>query len=142
MLDHFKALTGRYEATARAETDKADPAEVFARARAASLAGDAEATVTMIGVSMLMRSRSDLFSVQIIRQVCTMAARNNHPLHIATCAYFNALNPIGEREEKRKAVDAELARFEALRQQNAGKPFPGAPFEADIEALKACLPKG
>lgn len=141
LLGRFKSLVGRYETAGRQAIDKSEPGDAFAKARAAAMGGNIEATVTLVGISMLMRSQMDMFSVHIIRQVCTFSARNSHPLHVASCAYFNALNPLGERDVKRQAVEAELARFEAIRQQSQGKPFPGAEFEADITALKACLPR-
>lgn len=113
---------------------------VLEQARARALKGDVQATVTLMGVTLLLYGRKDVFPVTIIRQVCGLAARSSLPIHVVTCAYFNALNPLGDKEEKRRAVAAELARFDALMPAVADAGMPPAAFKADIDALKACLP--
>lgn len=141
LLPRFDALIAEYyDAGAKAiETD--DPGPAIEKARKLAMGGSAEATVTMIGVGVALRGKKASFPVAMIRQICTFAERNRHPLHVATCAYFNALNPLGDREAKHGAALAEIARFESL----DTNPPPGAPkpdaYAAHVSALKACVPK-
>jgi hypothetical protein len=132
LTTRLEALIERYQALGRQAIEHADPPAALAAARAAAMKGDHAATLTGVGVTLLMRGQSDLFPVSVIRQVCTFGQRNGLPLHIVTCAYFNALNPLGARSEKRKAVEAEIARLE-----------PAGPLEPALAeamgALKACL---
>jgi len=115
---------------------QSEPGPALEAARASALAGDPAATVTMVGVVLAMKSPAERYSISTIRQICTFADRNAFPLHLVTCAYFNALNPIGNREEKRAILERGLARFaalpEALRQAEG--------LDRHAEALAACLP--
>lgn len=111
------------------------------QARARAVKGEPQATVTLMGVTLLLYGRRDVFPVTIIRQVCGLAARNSLPIHVVTCAYFNALNPLGDRQEKRRVVAAEFSRFDALVQASTPEAATLLDrFQADMDALKACLP--
>lgn len=141
LVGRLDAFVDRYFAAGEAAVQREDPAPAMERARKAALAGDAEATVTMIGIGLVLRGRQAAVTVPMIRQVCTFADRNAHDLHVVACAYLNALNPLGDRDEKRRAVDEEIARYGRTRPAPEAGRFvaPGA-FDADMAALRACLP--
>lgn len=135
IITRFHRLLDIYvEEGGKAIANGEEPARALEAARAQALKGDVKATLPLVGVTLLIYGRRDMFPVAIIRQVCNLAARNALPQHVVACAYFNALNPIGDKDEKRRAVGAEIARFEAGRAS--------APEElgGHIDALKACLP--
>lgn len=127
---------GEYYAAGEMAIEKDDPPVALDKARKLALKGDADATVTMIGVGAALRGRKAPPSVAMIRQVCTFSSKNRHPLHAVSCAYFNALNPIGEREVKRQAALDAVARFDEIAKSN---PVPER-YRGHIDALKACLP--
>jgi hypothetical protein len=104
------------------------------RARTAALAGKTEATITMVGYSSLIYAREGSFPITTVRQVCTFAARNGLPLHMVTCAYFNALNPLGETEARNSAARKLVVRFESLQ-------APPPDLAEHMTTLKACLPE-
>ncbi|MCA3650126.1 MAG: hypothetical protein IOC42_12250 [Methylobacterium sp.] len=108
-------------------------------ARKRAVAGDVQATVPMTGLPWLMRSHADRYTVASVRQICTLAERHRLPIHIATCAYFTALNPLGEREEKRQLVERGIAAFEALPAEALRGAFAPAHLLQDVAFLKACL---
>ncbi len=143
LLPRLQALLDRYtEAGAKAIANGEVPAEALEAARARAIKGDAQATVTMVGVALLIHGRRDMFPVSLVRQVCTLAARNGVALHIATCAYFTALNPLGDKDDRRRAVEAEIERF--AKAQGAPKEGSAPLAEAisgHVDALKACLPR-
>lgn len=142
LLKRFHRLLDLYtEAGAKVIANGEEPAKALEAARARALAGDVQATLPLVGVGLLIYGRRDMFPVAIIRQVCNLAARNALPQHVVSCAYFNALNPIGDKDEKRRAVEAEIARFDKARKAPAPGVF-AAPDElaGHIDALKACLP--
>lgn len=143
LLKRFHRLLDLYnEEGARAIANGEEPAKALEAARERALKGEARATLTLVGVTLLIYGRRDMFPVVIIRQVCNLAARNALPLHVVSCAYFNALNPIGDREEKRQAVETEIARFDNARKASA--PEVAAPpdeIAGHLDALRACLPK-
>lgn len=128
---------GEYYAAGERAIEKDDPAIALEKARKLALKGDAEATVTMIGVGAALRGRKAPPTVAMIRQVCTFSTKNRHPLHAVSCAYFNALNPLGERVLKRQAALDAVARFGEIAKS---EPVPER-YQAHIEALKACLPE-
>lgn len=140
LIPRLDALIAEYFEAGEKAILTDDPGPAIDKARKRAMAGDVEGTVAMIGVGVALRGRKASFPVAMIRQICTYAERNGHPLHVATCAYFNALNPLGDRNAKHGAALAEIARFEAL---NAN-PRPGVPspdaYAGHISALKACLP--
>lgn len=140
LLANLDRLISIYAEAGSRAIDKTEPGPAMDQARREAIGGSAEATVTMVGIGVVLRGRGDSFPVEMIRQVCTYADRNGHPLHVATCAYFNTLNPLGDRERKRIAAEAEIARFDKARKA----PPPGrfsAPDEiaGHVDALKACL---
>lgn len=136
LLGRLNTMLDRYHAAAEtAISDGTEPAKALDLARAKTLKGDVEATVTMVGIPLLLHGRRDVLRVSMIRQVCTYGTRNALPLHVATCAYLTALNPLGDRDDKRRAVEAEIARFEGL------APEKQAEFGPAIATLKACLPR-
>lgn len=135
IMPRFHRLLDIYvEEGGKAIANGEEPAKALEAARAQALKGDAKATLPLVGVTLLIYGRRDMFPVAIIRQVCNLAARNALPQHVVACAYFNALNPIGDKDEKRRAVDAEIARFEA------GRASAPEELAGHIDALKACLP--
>lgn len=136
LLDNLDALMGEYYAAGERAIEKDDPAVALEKARKRALKGEAEATVTMIGVGAALRGRKAPPNVAMIRQVCTFSTKNNHPLHAVACAYFNALNPIGERDVKRKAALEAVARFDRITQSGAVPEH----YRTHIAALQACLP--
>jgi hypothetical protein len=137
LLTRLDDLFTVYTKAADAAIAKEDPAPALERARKAAQKGDAEATVTMVGITIQMRSRAERYTVPTIRQVCTLADRNGHPLHLVTCAYLNALNPIGNREEKRSAMTRMLARFDGLGAHVRQRPdFSG--LTGHVAALRQC----
>ena len=142
LLKRFDQLITRYHAAGEKAIEKLDPPAALEKAHQEALKGSAEATVAMVGVGVVLRGKRDQFPVSMIRQVCTFSARNGHLLHVTTCAYFNALNPLGNREDKRRAVEVELERFDKTRKAPASGSFsPPDEFSGHIDALKACLPK-
>lgn len=133
----FKALIARYVAAAdKAISDVGDVGEALEAARKAAMAGDAHATITMAGVALVMRPHAEMFNLAAIRQICGFAERNSLPLHIVTCTYFAALNPIGSREDKRKLVEQGFTRFKAL---SADAPGRDEALNAAITSLETCL---
>lgn len=143
LLKRFHRLLDLYnEEGAKAIANGEEPAAALESARARALKGEAKATIPLVGVTLLIYGRRDMFPVVIIRQVCNLAARNALPLHVVSCAYFNALNPIGDKDEKRQAVEAEIARFDKARKAPAPGAFaPPDEIAGHLDALKACLPK-
>lgn len=143
LLKRFHRLLDLYnEEGAKAIANGEEPARALEAARERALKGEARATIPLVGVTLLIHGRRDMFPVVIIRQVCNLAARNALPLHVVSCAYFNALNPIGDRDEKRQAVEAEIARFDKARKAMApGALAPSDEIAGHLDALKACLPK-
>jgi hypothetical protein len=143
LLKRFHRLLDLYnEEGAKAIANGEEPAAALEAARARALKGEAKATIPLVGVTLLIYGRRDMFPVVIIRQVCNLAARNELPLHVVSCAYFNALNPIGDRDEKRQAVMVEIARFDKARKAPAPGAFsPPDEIAGHVDALKACLPK-
>lgn len=129
LLTRLDDLFAVYTKAGDAAIAQEDPAPALERARKAAQKGDAEATVTMVGITIQMRARAERYTVPTIRQICTLAERNGLPLHLVTCAYLNALNPIGNREEKRGAMLRMLTRFDGLGD--------AARERADISALTA-----
>ena len=115
-----------------------EPATVLDAARARVLKGEAAASITMVGVGLVLHGRRDVLPVSLIRQICTFSQRNPLPVHVASCAYLSALNPLGDREEKRRLTDAEIARFETLYGREDGEANAG--LAGHVQALKACLP--
>lgn len=110
----FNALLDRYIEAGKEAITRDGHEEAIERARKRAIAGDRNATLAIVGVPLLMRSRSDLFQLSTLRQVCGFSERNRLALHIAACAYFNAVNPLGNAEEKRAAVEREITRFGEL----------------------------
>lgn len=115
-----------------------EPNKVLDQARARLLKGDREASVTMVGVALILHGRRDVLPVSLIRQICTFSQRSPTPLHVASCAYLSALNPLGDRDEKRRLTDAEIGRFETL--FGAAEGEGNKTLAGHVEALKACLP--
>ncbi len=115
-----------------------EPAQALDAARARVLKGEASASVTMVGVGLVLHGRRDVLPVSLIRQICTFSQRNPLPVHVASCAYLSALNPLGDREEKRRLTDAEIARFETLYGREDSDTNAG--LAGYVQALKACLP--
>lgn len=143
LLKRFHRLLDLYnEEGAKAIANGEEPAAALEAARARALKGEARATIPLVGVTLLIYGRRDMFPVVIIRQVCNLAARNELPLHVVSCAYFNALNPIGDKDEKRQAVMVEIARFYKARKAPAPGSFaPPDEIAGHLDALKACLPR-
>lgn len=143
LLKRFHRLLDLYnEEGAKAIANGEEPAAALEAARARALKGDVKATIPLVGVTLLIYGRRDMFPVVIIRQVCNLAARNALPLHVVSCAYFNALNPIGDKDEKRQAVEAEIARFDKARKAPAPGVFaPPDEIAGHLDALKVCLPR-
>lgn len=137
----FERLVGIYLAAGTAVlAETGDMGKAMDLTRKRAVAGDMQATVPMTGLPWLMRSKADRYSVASVRQICTLAERNNHPLHIATCAYFTALNPLGEREEKRQLVLRHIESFEALTAEARRGPHAPAHIGEDMAFLQTCLP--
>ena len=135
----FKALMERYLAAGRHAIETDEPGDALDKARKAAIAGEIAPTITIVGIGLLMRSQSHLFQLSSLRQICGFAGRNQHPLHVAACAYFNALNPIGDPREKRDAVEREISRFAELpasESKDAGLSL----AMRDLEACIATLP--
>jgi hypothetical protein len=143
LLTRFNRLIDLYiEAGSRAIDKGEEPAKALEAARARALKGDTNATVTLVGVTLLIYGRRDNFPVSIIRQICNLAARNAMPQHVVTCAYLNALNPLGDKDDKRQAVEAEITRFEkSLKPLSPGSFAPPDEYRVHIDALKICLPR-
>lgn len=133
----FERLIAIYvEAGASAIAESGDISAALEKARARALAGDAPATITLAGIALATRSKAERYTVASVRQICTLAERNKLPVHIATCAYFTALNPLGERAEKRQLVERGLKAFEFLPDGARGP----AHFSEDMAFLGLCLP--
>lgn len=130
--DGFAALTKLYLDAGAAAIENQEPADAIEKARKAAFAGDRNATVTMVGIALSLRSKQEMFHLATIRQICGFAERNTHPLHVATCAYLNALNPIGNPEDKRVLVEKELDRFKTL-------PEKDGTIAPHMQALEACI---
>jgi hypothetical protein len=140
LIPRLDALIAEYYEAGEKAILTDDPGPAIDKARKRAMAGDAAATISMIGVGVALRGKKASFPVAMIRQICTYAERNGHPLHVATCAYFNALNPLGDRDAKHGAALAEITRFEGLNANTRpGVPSPDA-YAGHISALKACLP--
>ena len=134
LLERLGKLMAVYRNDA-AEALNNQPLDVaMERARRAALAGKKEATITMVGYSSLIYAREGSFPITMVRQVCTFAERNALPLHVITCAYFNALNPLGEAEAKAKAARKLVTKFETIKE-------PQADLVEHMGTLKACLPE-
>ncbi|MCA3595911.1 MAG: hypothetical protein ING72_10840 [Methylobacterium sp.] len=137
----FERLVAVYtDAASVIVNEMGDIPKALERARNRAVAGDVQATVPMTGLPWLLRSNAERYSVASVRQICTLAERNNHPLHIATCAYFTALNPLGEREQKRKLVANRIESFELLPAKARGGTNAPAHLWEDMAFLKTCLP--
>lgn len=134
LVPRLDRLVDRYYRAGEEAIQKEDPGPAMDRARKAAIAGDPGATIRMIGIGMVLRGRTYAVTVEAIRQICTYSERNGQPLHIAACAYLNALNPLGDRVEKRKLVEAALARFERAEAEKGGNDF-----AEDMKALRGCL---
>ncbi|MCZ8185630.1 MAG: hypothetical protein O9308_04565 [Beijerinckiaceae bacterium] len=140
LLGRLGQLLDRYaEPATAAINDGTEPAKVLDRTRAQVLKGEAAASVTMVGIGLILHGRRDVLPVSLIRQICTFSQRNALPLHVASCAYLSALNPIGDRDEKRRLTEAEIARFETLHGQEDSEANGG--LAGHVQALKACLPR-
>ncbi|CAN1555774.1 hypothetical protein MCEMSEM23_02395 [Rhabdaerophilaceae bacterium] len=134
----FERLIQLYlDAGSKAIADAGDVSVALERARQKAFAGNLPATVTMTGIALSMRGRADAYSVASVRQICTLADRTRLPLHLATCSYFTALNPLGERKDKRVLVERSIATFEALEQK---APPEAGHLPEDMAFLKTCLP--
>ncbi|MBN8534699.1 MAG: hypothetical protein J0L51_11495 [Rhizobiales bacterium] len=133
----FERLISIYvDAGTAAIAETGDVGEALDKARQKALAGDLTATVTMTGIALANRSRAERYTVASVRQICTLAERTQLALHVATCTYFTALNPLGERAEKRRLVERGLKAFEALPENARGAPH----FSQDMTFLATCLP--
>lgn len=133
MLDRYT------EPATAAISDGTEPAKALDRARAQVLKGEAGASVTMVGIGLLLHGQRDVLPVSLIRQICTFSQRNALPLHVASCAYLSALNPLGDRDEKRRLTEAEISRFETLHGREDNEANGG--LASHVQALKACLPR-
>jgi hypothetical protein len=137
----FERLVAVYLAAANdAVAEAGDIPKALERARERAMAGEAPATIPMTGLPWLLRSHAERYTVASIRQICTLAERNRLPLHLSTCAYFTALNPLGEREEKRQLVARGVTAFETLPEEARKGPHAPAHLAEDIAFLKTCLP--
>ncbi|WP_284177133.1 hypothetical protein [Rhabdaerophilum sp. SD176] len=140
LIGRLGQLLDRYAEPATAAIDAGmEPAQALDRARAQVLKGEAGASVTMVGIGLLLHGRRDVLPVSLIRQICTFSQRNALPLHVASCAYLSALNPLGDRDEKRRLTEAEIARFETLHGREDNEANGG--LASHVQALKACLPR-
>ncbi len=140
LIGRLGLLLDRYaEPATTAINAGAEPAAALDAARARVLKGDASASITMVGIGLLLHGRRDVLPVSLIRQICTFSQRNPLPLHVASCAYLSALNPLGDRDEKRRLTEAEIARFETLFGRDDGEANAG--LAGHVQALKACLPR-
>lgn len=102
----FERLIAIYvDAGTNAIAETGDVGSALEKARQKALAGDVPATITMTGIALANRSRAERYTVASVRQICTLAERTQLALHLATCTYFTALNPLGERAEKRRLVE-------------------------------------
>lgn len=141
LMARFDRLVKYYMDSGAKAIETSEPGDALDRARQNAIKGDAGATVPIIGVQLVMRGRQDLFSVGVIRQICTFADRNGLLLHVVSCAYFAALNPLGERDQKRLIVEAQFARFEKTRESAAaGGGADAGELAGHVVALRACLP--
>jgi hypothetical protein len=133
----FERLIAIYvDAGTAAIAETGDIGTALEKARQKALAGDLSATITMTGVALANRSRAERYTVASVRQICTLAERTQLALHVTTCTYFTALNPLGERIEKRRLVERGLKAFEALPDGARGAPH----FSEDMGFLATCLP--
>lgn len=143
LMRRFNLILDRYhQAGAKEIANGEEPGAAIEKARARALKGDPQATIALMGVTLAIYGRRDMFPVVIVRQVCNLAAKNALPLHVTACAYFNALNPIGDKDDKRKAVEVEIERFDKARKAPPTGTFaPPDELGAHMDALKACLPR-
>lgn len=133
LLERLNKLMQMYK-TAAAEDIRNQPFDkAMDSARKDALAGKKEATIRLVGYTSLAQSREGSYPIPVVRQVCTFAERNGLPLHVATCAYFHTLNPLGEAEPKAEAARKGIVRFEAIKE-------PPADLAEHVGVLKACLP--
>jgi hypothetical protein len=133
----FERLIAIYvDAGTNAIAETGDVGIALEKARQKALAGDVPATITMTGIALANRSKAERYTVASVRQICTLAERTQLALHLATCAYFTALNPLGEKAEKRRLVERGLKAFEALPEKARGAPH----FSQDMAFLATCLP--
>lgn len=133
----FERLIAVYiDAGTNAIAETGDIGTALEKARRKALDGDVSATITATGIALANRSKAERYTVASVRQICTLAERNKLPLHIATCAYFTALNPLGVRTEKRLLVERGIKAFEALPEGQRGP----AHFAEDMAFLATCLP--
>lgn len=133
LLERLNKLMQMYKAAA-AEDIKNQPFDkAMDNARKEALAGKKDATIRLVGYTSLIQAREGSYPIHVVRQVCTFAERNGLPLHVATCAYFHTLNPLGEAEPKAAAARKAIARFEASKE-------PPADLVEHVGVLKACLP--
>ncbi len=139
MIRRLGLLMDRYAEPATAAINAGgEPNDVLDKARARLLKGETAASVTMVGVGLILHGRRDVLPVSLIRQICTFSQRSTLPIHVASCAFLSALNPLGDRAEKRRLTEVEIERFETLfgredNDRNAG-------LAGHVQALKACLP--
>lgn len=139
ILTRLTALLDLYAQPATEAINRGeDPYKVLDEARARLLKGDTAASVTMVGVGLILHGRRDVLPVSLIRQICTFSQRSTLPLHVAGCAYLSALNPLGDRDEKRRLTEAEIARFETLYGREDADS--NGKLAGHVQALKACLP--
>ncbi len=137
----FERLVAVYINAANAIVgETGDISKALDQARARAVKGDVPATVAMTGLPWLLRSNAERYTVASVRQICTLAERNKFPLHIATCAYFTALNPLGEREEKRQLVTRGITAFESLPPDALRGAHAPEHLAEDVAFLKTCLP--
>lgn len=132
----FQSIIKRYSDAGAAAIKTQSPGDVLDASRKAAIAGDVPATVTLLGVTLLFRARTEMFRLSEIRSICGFAEKNRHPLHIVACAYLNALNPIGNREDKRSATERELARLAGM---PADAPFRDPELDGHARALESCI---
>lgn len=133
----FERLIAIYvDAGTAAIAEAGDIGAALDKARQKALSGDVPATITMTGIALANRSRAERYTVASVRQICTLAERTQLALHVATCTYFTALNPLGERAEKRRLVERGLKAFEGLPEHARGAPH----FAEDMAFLATCLP--
>lgn len=136
MDKRLDTLIDLYITEAGHQMGKTAPPLALERARRAAIAGDARATITVTGIGLMLRGTLDRITLSTLRQVCGFAEKTKHPLHLVTCAYFNALNPIGNRELKFAAVRKNLSEFQALPADTRDL---SEELRAHAEALDACL---
>lgn len=132
----FDELIDRYINAAGEAIARVEPPQALERARKAVQAGDRAASIVVVGIPLMLRARADRFNVATVRQVCGFAEANRHPLHIVACAYFNALNPIGNRQSKLAIVEKQLSAFAVL---PVNEPDRNDVLASHAQALIACI---